>query len=202
MWGVDLKNGMELQPWASCLGRLATTPAEADALLSDAVRLMETRAEQLAAEGGRVWEPTPDRPALVIVIDEYAELAETAADALAAADSIARRGRAPSVTLIVATQRPTQQAMGSGAVRSQMEAASACGSRNAATSTSSSARACSPPAGPRTCSTAPASSSSPPPALTCPAVPSATSSTRLGSRSGWLGCGGALSCGFVAGGPH
>lgn len=121
VWGVDLKNGMELQPWASCLGRLATTPAEADALLSDAVRLLESRAEQLAAEGERVWEPTPDRPALVIIIDEYAELAETAHDALAAADSIARRGRAPAVTLIVATQRPTQQAMGSGAVRSQME---------------------------------------------------------------------------------
>ena len=121
VWGVDLKNGMELQPWAPCLDRLATTPAQADALLTDAVRVLEDRAEQLAATGDRVWEPTPDRPALVIVIDEYAELAETARDALAAADSIARRGRAPAVTLIVATQRPTQQAMGSGAVRSQME---------------------------------------------------------------------------------
>ena len=121
VWGVDLKNGMELQPWAPCLDRLATTPAQADALLQDAVRVLEDRAEQLAAAGDRVWEPTPDRPALVIVIDEYAELAETTRDALAAADSIARRGRAPAVTLIVATQRPTQQAMGSGAVRSQME---------------------------------------------------------------------------------
>lgn len=121
VWGVDLKNGMELQPWAPCLDRIATTPTQADTLLTDAVRVLEDRAEQLAAAGDRVWEPTRDRPALVIVIDEYAELAETARDALAAADSIARRGRAPAVTLIVATQRPTQQAMGSGAVRSQME---------------------------------------------------------------------------------
>ena len=26
LWGVDLKGGMELRPWAACLDRLATTP--------------------------------------------------------------------------------------------------------------------------------------------------------------------------------
>ncbi len=36
-------------------------------------------------------------------------------------DSIARLGRAVAVTLIAATQRPTQKAMGAGAVRSQMD---------------------------------------------------------------------------------
>ena len=36
-------------------------------------------------------------------------------------DSIARLGRAVAVTLIAATQRPTQKAMGQGAVRSQMD---------------------------------------------------------------------------------
>jgi DNA segregation ATPase FtsK/SpoIIIE-like protein len=35
-------------------------------------------------------------------------------------DTIARLGRAPAVTLIAATQRPTQKVMGQGAVRSQM----------------------------------------------------------------------------------
>jgi S-DNA-T family DNA segregation ATPase FtsK/SpoIIIE len=121
LWGIDLKNGMELQPWASCLDRLATTPAGATTLLGDAVTLLEDRAALLTAEGEKTWEPTPDRPALVIVVDEYAELTETASDALAHADSIARRGRAPAVTLIVATQRPTQKTMGSGSVRSQLE---------------------------------------------------------------------------------
>jgi len=29
IWAIDLKRGMELQPWASCIGRLATTPAQA-----------------------------------------------------------------------------------------------------------------------------------------------------------------------------
>ena len=60
-------------------------------------------------------------PALVIIIDEYAELVDDAPDAVKDADSIARLGRAVAVTMIAATQRPTQKAMGQGAVRSQMD---------------------------------------------------------------------------------
>ncbi|GAA0264771.1 FtsK/SpoIIIE domain-containing protein [Cryptosporangium japonicum] len=118
LWGIDLKNGMELQPWARCLDRLATTPRDAAELLADAVRVLDARATELAQHGARVWEPTPQLPALVIVIDEYAELDD---EAFRYADSIARRGRAPAVTLLAATQRPTQDAMGNGAVRSQMD---------------------------------------------------------------------------------
>src|ERR1017187_999103 len=121
IWGVDLKRGMELGPWASCIDRLATTPAEARVLLADAVAILEARAAFLASAGRRVWEPTPEMPALVIIIDEYAELAESAPDAAGDADSIGRRGRAVAVTLIAATQRPTQKAMGQGALRSQMD---------------------------------------------------------------------------------
>jgi S-DNA-T family DNA segregation ATPase FtsK/SpoIIIE len=121
IWAIDLKRGMELRPWQSCLGRLATTPAEARALLADAVAILEARADLLATTGQRVWEPTPDMPALVILVDEYAELADDAPEATKDADSIARRGRAVAVTLIAATQRPTQKAMGKGALRSQMD---------------------------------------------------------------------------------
>ena len=59
-------------------------------------------------------------PVLMIIIDEYAELAEQVPRALKDADTIARLGRAPAVTLVVAIQRPTQKVMGQGAVRSQM----------------------------------------------------------------------------------
>jgi S-DNA-T family DNA segregation ATPase FtsK/SpoIIIE len=121
IWAVDLKRGMELRPWASCIDRLATTPDQARALLRDAVAVLEARAEWLAARGHRVWEPTPELPALIIVIDEYAELTDDAPEATINTDSIARRGRAVAVTLIAATQRPTQKAMGQGAVRSQMD---------------------------------------------------------------------------------
>jgi S-DNA-T family DNA segregation ATPase FtsK/SpoIIIE len=57
----------------------------------------------------------------VIIIDEYAELVDDAPDAIQSADSIARLGRAVAVTMVAATQRPTQKAMGQGAVRSQMD---------------------------------------------------------------------------------
>ncbi|GAA1920078.1 hypothetical protein GCM10009753_61110 [Streptantibioticus ferralitis] len=121
LWGIDLKGGMELQPWAACLDRLATMPREAAALLRDGVRVLDGRAGALSRRGLRVWEPSEADPALVFVVDEYAELAEEAGDALAHADSIARRGRAVAETLLAATQRPTQQAMGRKAVRSQMD---------------------------------------------------------------------------------
>ncbi len=158
IWGIDMKKGMELAPWASCLDRLATTPDEARALLADAVAILEARAALLAEQGQRVWEPAPDMPALVIIIDEYAELSDDAPDAIKDADSIARRGRAVAVNLIAATQRPTQRAMGQGAVRSQMDVRICFRVREAKTSTSSSGRACLPRAGTRTRSTRPASS--------------------------------------------
>lgn len=121
LWGIDLKGGMELRPWQSCLDRLATTPREATRLLRDAARVLEARATAFGEQGGRLWTPTADAPALVIVIDEYAELTDESPEAVAHADSIARRGRAVAVTLLAATQRPTQHAMGKGAVRSQMD---------------------------------------------------------------------------------
>jgi S-DNA-T family DNA segregation ATPase FtsK/SpoIIIE len=121
IWAIDLKKGMELQPWAPCIDRLATTPDEAIALLADAAAILQARAAWLAAAGRRVWEPSPDLPALVILVDEYAELTDEAPDAISDTDSIARLGRAVAVTLIAATQRPTQKAMGQGAVRSQMD---------------------------------------------------------------------------------
>jgi hypothetical protein len=121
LWGIDLKKGMELGPWITCLDRLATTPDQARVLLADAVAVLEARAAVLAEQGQRVCEPTPGMPALVILVDEYAELVDDAPGAVKHADSIARRGRAVAVSLIAATQRPTQKAMGHGAVRSQMD---------------------------------------------------------------------------------
>jgi S-DNA-T family DNA segregation ATPase FtsK/SpoIIIE len=118
LWGIDMKGGMELQPWARCFERLAFTPEQATELFRDAVKRLNERAARMTAEGKRVWEPTPDDPALIIIVDEYAELPKAA---LKFADSVGRRGRAVAVNMIAATQRPTQAAMGSTAVRSQMD---------------------------------------------------------------------------------
>ncbi len=53
IWGVDLKGGMELQPWTQCLARLAITPAQAIALFADAI----TELDQRAATHGRARQP-------------------------------------------------------------------------------------------------------------------------------------------------
>ncbi|MBR7830242.1 hypothetical protein KDK95_28325 [Actinospica sp. MGRD01-02] len=121
LWGIDLKGGMELRPWLSCMDRLATTPAEATQLQRDAVGILEARAKAMGEDAARVWNPSPQHPALIIITDEYAELAENAPLAADAADSVARRGRALAVTELAATQRPTQKAMGNGALRAQMD---------------------------------------------------------------------------------
>jgi DNA segregation ATPase FtsK/SpoIIIE, S-DNA-T family len=118
VWGIDLKGGMELQPWAGCLDRLATTPDDAVTLLRDALTEYDGRTRRLATAGQRLWQPTPTDPALIILVDEYAELSDPAKTL---ADSLARRGRATAVNLLIATQRPTQKAMGQGAVRQQMD---------------------------------------------------------------------------------
>ena len=93
IWAIDLKKGMELGPWRSCIDRLATSPEEAITLLRDAVAVLEARAALLASAGKRTWEISPSWPALVVIIDEYAELADEAPDAMSDTDSIARLGR-------------------------------------------------------------------------------------------------------------
>ena len=118
IWGVDLKGGMELQPWAGCIEKLATTPRETAALFRDAVTEVDRRAAIMTRKGARIWQPAPDTPALVTVVDEYAEMPD---EAQGDADSLARRGRAVAANLLAATQRPTQDAMGGNAVRSQMD---------------------------------------------------------------------------------
>ena len=55
IWGVDLKGGMELQPWASCIQRLATTPTRATGLFRDAVAELNRRAARMAETGKRSW---------------------------------------------------------------------------------------------------------------------------------------------------
>jgi hypothetical protein len=121
IWAIDLRNGVEPGPWAPCIDRLATTPAAAAALLADAVTILQARAGHLAVADQRTWEPSPAMPAVVIVIDEYAKLADKTLTALGDADFIARRGRSVAVTLVAATLRPAHKALGQGAVQSQMD---------------------------------------------------------------------------------
>jgi len=120
LWAVDFAGGAGLAPWRACLGRLATTPAEARELLADAVAAIDARERWLADHDRENWQPTSQAPAIVIPVDELAELVEQLPDAATLLDTIARKGRKTAITLLAATQRPTQQALGGGALRAQL----------------------------------------------------------------------------------
>jgi S-DNA-T family DNA segregation ATPase FtsK/SpoIIIE len=120
-WGVDFKGGAELGPWRACLGRVATTPGDTEHLLQAAVAVLDARMGELGRRGRRELAPSPANPALVVVIDEHAELvARCGRPALEAIDSIAKRGRAASVTLILANQRATMDLLGSEILRANL----------------------------------------------------------------------------------
>jgi S-DNA-T family DNA segregation ATPase FtsK/SpoIIIE len=120
VWAVDFAGGAGLAPWKPCLGRLATTPTEAQALLEDACAAIDARERWLADHDQEHWQPTPTAPAIVLPVDELAELVEQLPDAATLLDTIARKGRKTAITLLVATQRPTQEALGGGALRAQL----------------------------------------------------------------------------------
>jgi DNA segregation ATPase FtsK/SpoIIIE, S-DNA-T family len=120
LWGIDFAGGTALIPWQACFGRIATTPTDARAVLSDACRVIDARNRWLVHHGRDAWQPTPDAPAVVLPVDELAELVEQLPDAATSLDSIARLGRKTAVTLLIATQRPTQEALGGGALRAQL----------------------------------------------------------------------------------
>jgi S-DNA-T family DNA segregation ATPase FtsK/SpoIIIE len=120
VWAVDFAGGAGLAPWRACLGRLATTPTEARALLEDACAAIDTRERWLADHDHEHWQPTPQAPAIVLPVDELAELVEQLPDATTLLDTIARKGRKTAITLLVSTQRPTQEALGGGALRAQL----------------------------------------------------------------------------------
>jgi S-DNA-T family DNA segregation ATPase FtsK/SpoIIIE len=119
LWGIDLKGGLELAPWLPVLDRLATAPGAANEVLSAANRVLDARAGLLAGRKERKWQPSRAEPALVILVDELAELDE---DGLALFERLARLGRALAIILVAVTQRPSGAALGSIDARTQLTA--------------------------------------------------------------------------------
>jgi DNA segregation ATPase FtsK/SpoIIIE, S-DNA-T family len=119
LWGLDLKHGLELGPWTPVFDRIASTLADAEALLDAAERVMTAHGQLLAHErGDKEWRPTPQRPALVLVCDEQGRLRDSAA-AISKLETIASQGRALGVWLVSATQYPTVEVLGSSELRAQ-----------------------------------------------------------------------------------
>lgn len=127
LFGIDLKGGVELAPWAPRMEAVVTSRDSAAELLMEVRKLIETRLAILLAANRTEWD-IKDGPYVVVVVDELAEAVEAesanereAANAVKALlVSIARTGRATGVHLIAATQRPDTETL-SGALRGQFD---------------------------------------------------------------------------------
>lgn len=104
LWAVDCRDGLELAPWQLVLDRWAVTAEEGTAMLQSANRVVDARARLLAAQGERRWRPTPEEPALVVLLDELTELT---AEAIELCERLVRRGRPLGIVLVIATHRPS-----------------------------------------------------------------------------------------------
>lgn len=124
--GVDLKGGADLAPWrrAGHLRSLATTPVAAVELLREVHALHLQRQDLLVRRGvSKVSDLGLDTSLqlIVVVIDEAADLfgalsasredKAVAAEAAALASTLVRQGRATGITTVLATQKPTADAI-------------------------------------------------------------------------------------------
>ncbi|MGH3856397.1 MAG: hypothetical protein ACRDR6_23500 [Pseudonocardiaceae bacterium] len=109
VWDLD-PAGAGLDALGPAVGRRERDPAGITDALTDALALAEARPRMLAMLGmGAAWIPSPTRPALVVVVDEYPRLTDKA-KALAVA--LLRVGRKARVTLILAATEATSDALG------------------------------------------------------------------------------------------
>jgi DNA segregation ATPase FtsK/SpoIIIE, S-DNA-T family len=120
VWAADPKGGMELghgprdpntgQPTCPLFGRFERTAAAIEAMLADAVELMKVRAQRLAGLA-RQHEPTVADPAVVIVVDELAEICAYCPPDIRQRvhehlELLLTQGRALSVHVVGAVQNP------------------------------------------------------------------------------------------------
>lgn len=117
LWGIDRKEGVELTRWDNIFDMLATEEDETPELLEAANRVHNARMVFLRENGQNKWQPNAGDPALFVVIDELAKLDKHSHKLV---DHLATQGRASCVQLIMATQRPSREALGSINVRTQV----------------------------------------------------------------------------------
>jgi S-DNA-T family DNA segregation ATPase FtsK/SpoIIIE len=105
--------GNGLAPLAEALGVRAIgddNMGQIEAILDQALRIAKARPALFAKLGMREnWEPSPERPAIVLFIDEYPQLSDRAKEL---AVKILQTGRKSRVQLILATQEATKDAIG------------------------------------------------------------------------------------------
>jgi S-DNA-T family DNA segregation ATPase FtsK/SpoIIIE len=109
VWDLD-PAGCGLDALGPGVARRERDPAGITDALADALAVAQARPRLLAELGmGAAWTPSPARPAVVVVVDEYPRLPDKA-KALAVA--LLRVGRKARVTLLLAATEATSDALG------------------------------------------------------------------------------------------
>ena len=116
---IDLKPGaVELGPWAPCSLALADTPAKALHTLEWVWGEVQRRGEILAELGRqqgkpvKKWIPGVHGPAIFVFIDELAELMRQLPGAAKLLESLLQVARFTGITLVCATQSPSNRVFG------------------------------------------------------------------------------------------
>ena len=114
--------------WGPLAAATACGPAASDeevrdkilAVLEWAQHLVTGRSATLAQTGHSVFQPTPDDPAYVLMVDEVDEVVASVPGAGPILEFLASKQRKSAVCLILATQRATQKQTGGGMVRANL----------------------------------------------------------------------------------
>ncbi|MFD3815155.1 FtsK/SpoIIIE domain-containing protein [Streptomyces rubiginosohelvolus] len=110
---VDMKPGaVEFGPWRDCALALADTPSRAMQLLKGVWSEVERRGALLAELGEKKWIPGKHGPAWFVFIDELAELVRRVPQAAKLIESLLQVARFTGITLVCATQSPSNRVFG------------------------------------------------------------------------------------------
>lgn len=108
---IDLK--VEGALW-SHTARVESEPEGIVPLVQELVDEMREREAIMRRDSLDRWEPTPERPRIVVVVDEGAELISEAEECISGLRSVARRARSAEIVLWWSTQKPTVTGKGPG----------------------------------------------------------------------------------------
>lgn len=110
---IDMKPGaVEFGPWRDAALALADTPSRAMQLLKMVWAEVERRGALLSELGEKKWIPGKHGPAWFVFIDELAELMRRVPAAAKLIESLLQVARYTGVTLVCATQSPSNRVFG------------------------------------------------------------------------------------------
>jgi hypothetical protein len=98
----------------SHVARVEHEPEGMQSVVDDLIAEMKEREAVMRANNLDKWEPTAERPRIVVVVDEGAEFMLSAPDAVEGTRSLAMRARSTAIILKWATQKPTKTGPGKG----------------------------------------------------------------------------------------